>query len=102
MKRITNWCLSINSVFRHAGLEEPAPYLIRGHPDVVPTKVGNHLKDWVPVFTGNPGFPLEFIPMKIGAGMTILIEGAIYKQTLIVWYCSVLFVIIRYHSPNSL
>ncbi len=20
--------------------------------DVVPTKVGNHLKDWVPVFTG--------------------------------------------------
>ena len=32
-------------------------YLIRGHPDVVPTKVGNHLKDWVPVFTGNPGFP---------------------------------------------
>jgi hypothetical protein len=22
------------------------------HPDIVPTKVGNHLKDWVPVFTG--------------------------------------------------
>jgi hypothetical protein len=44
--------------FRHAGLEEPAPYLIRGHPGVVPTKVGNHLKDWVPVFTGNPGFRL--------------------------------------------
>jgi hypothetical protein len=57
------------------------PDLIR-HPDVVSTKVGNHLKDWVPVFTGNPGFRLEFIPMKIGAGMTILIEGAIYKQTL--------------------
>ena len=45
------------------------PDLIR-HPDVVPTKVGNHSKDWVPVFTGNPGFRLEFIPMKIGAGMT--------------------------------
>ena len=45
------------------------PDLIR-HPDVVPTKVGSHLKDWVPVFTGNPGFRLEFIPMKIGAGMT--------------------------------
>jgi hypothetical protein len=57
--------------------------LIRGHPDVVPTKVGNHLKDWVPVFIGNPGFRLEFIPMKIGAGMTILIKIAIYKQTLI-------------------
>jgi len=27
------------------------------------------------------GFRLEFIPMKIGAGMTILIEMAIYKQT---------------------
>jgi hypothetical protein len=31
--------------FCHAGLDEPAPYLIRGHPDVVPTKVGNHLKE---------------------------------------------------------
>jgi len=29
------------------------------------------------------GFRLEFIPMKIGAGMTILIEGVIYKQALI-------------------
>jgi len=28
------------------------------------------------------GFRLEFIPMKIGAGMTILVERAIYKQTL--------------------
>jgi hypothetical protein len=28
------------------------------------------------------GFRLEFIPMKIGAGMTILIEGVIYEQTL--------------------
>ena len=45
------------------------PDLIR-HPDVVPTKVGNHLKGWLPVFTGNTGFRLEFIPMKIGAGMT--------------------------------
>jgi len=43
-------------LFRHAGLEEPAPSLIRGHPDVVPTTVGNHLKYWTPVFTGNPGF----------------------------------------------
>jgi len=44
---------------RHPGLEELAPYSIRGHPDVLPTKVGNHLKDWVPVFTGNPGFRLS-------------------------------------------
>ncbi len=57
------------------------PDLIR-HPDIVPTKVGNHFKDWIPVFTGNPGFRLEFIPMKIGAGMSILTEGVIYKQTL--------------------
>ena len=63
---------------RHAGLEEPAlacpvldtGYLIRGHPDVVPTKVGNHFIDWLPVFTENTGFRLELIPMKIGAGMT--------------------------------
>ena len=27
-------------------------------PDIVPTKVGNQLKDWIPVFTGNPGFRL--------------------------------------------
>ena len=57
------------------------PDLIR-HPDIVPTTVRNHLKDWVPVFTGNPGFRLEFIPMKIGAGMTIMIEATIYEQTL--------------------
>jgi|GEM_PF-2046520 len=61
-------------LFRHAGPEEPAPYLIRGHPDVVPTKVGNHFKDLVPVFTGNPGFRLEFIPMKIGAGMKTFLK----------------------------
>jgi hypothetical protein len=29
-----------------------------------------NIRNWVPVFTGNPGFLLEFIPMKIGAGMT--------------------------------
>jgi hypothetical protein len=29
------------------------------------------------------GFGLEFIPMKIGTGMTILIDTAIYEQTLI-------------------
>jgi hypothetical protein len=28
-------------------------------PDDVPTKVGNHLKDWIPVFTGKPGFRLS-------------------------------------------
>jgi hypothetical protein len=32
------------------------PDLIR-HPDIVPTKDGNYFKDWIPVFTGNPGFP---------------------------------------------
>ena len=34
------------------------PDLIR-HPGVVPTKVGNRLKYWIPVFTGNPGFRLS-------------------------------------------
>jgi hypothetical protein len=31
--------------FRHAGPEEPAPYLIRVHPDVVLTKVGNPMSN---------------------------------------------------------
>jgi len=52
------------------------PILIRGHPDVVPTKVGNPLKDWVPVFTGNPKFRLEFTPLQNGAGMTSLCKLA--------------------------
>jgi len=40
--------------------------LIRGHPES----------------PARTGFRLEFIPMKIGAGMTILTEGVIYKQAL--------------------
>ena len=28
-------------------------------PDVVPAEAGSHLKDWIPVFTGNPGFRLS-------------------------------------------
>ena len=31
------------------------PDLIR-HPDVVPTKVGNHLKYWIPAFAGMTTF----------------------------------------------
>jgi hypothetical protein len=50
--REINECLLV----RHAGLEEPAPYSIRGHPETLE----------------NPGFRLEFIPMEIGAGMTPL------------------------------
>jgi hypothetical protein len=63
-------------LFRHAGLEEHAPYLIRGHPDVVPTKVGNHFKDWFLVFTGNPGFPAL-------AGNDDFMKTVVYGQTLI-------------------
>jgi len=47
--------------------------LIR-HPDDVPTKVGNHLKDWIPVCAGNPGFRLEFTPLQNGAGMTTFLK----------------------------
>ena len=50
------------------------PDLIR-HPDVVPTKVGNHINDWILVFTGNAELRLEFTPMKIGAGMTTFSES---------------------------
>jgi len=28
-------------------------------PDVVPAKAGNQFKNWIPVFTGNPGFRLS-------------------------------------------
>jgi hypothetical protein len=56
--------------------------VIRGHLEVVPAKVGNHLKDWIPVFTGNSGFRLEFIPMEIGAGMTPFMKTVVYGQTL--------------------
>ena len=62
-------------LFPHAGREESGPTLIRGHPEVVPTKVGNHFRDWIPVFAGNTGFRLEFIRMKIGAGMTTFSES---------------------------
>lgn len=61
-------------LFHHAGSEEPAlacpvldtGYLIRGHPDAVPKKVGNHLEDWSQAFTR----------------MTTFYEVKIYKQTL--------------------
>jgi hypothetical protein len=58
-------------LFRHAGLDELAlacpvldtGYLIRGHPDVVPTKVGNHLKDWIPGFHREPWIPAGVYPV---------------------------------------
>jgi len=60
--------------FRHAGLD-PAS---RRRPDEPRIRsgagVGNHLKNWVPVFTGNPGFRLEFTPLQNGAGMTTFLE----------------------------
>jgi hypothetical protein len=48
-----------------AKFDELVKSLLKRHPgesrgpDVVPTKVGNHLKDWIPVFTGDPGFRLS-------------------------------------------
>ncbi len=54
-------------LFRHAGLEEPAPSLIWGHPEGFE----------------RTGFRLEFTPLQNGAGMTLLIEDGIYGQSLI-------------------
>jgi hypothetical protein len=58
----------------HAALEEPAPYLIRGHParlrKAAPAKAGFCFS----------GFPLEFIPMKIGAGMTVIVREFMTEQ----------------------
>jgi len=36
----------------------------------ISAKAGNHLINWIPVFTGSPGFRLEFTPLQNGAGMT--------------------------------
>jgi hypothetical protein len=41
------------------GLTKLAPYVIRGNPDIVPVNARNHFKVWIPVSTGNPGFPLS-------------------------------------------
>ena len=47
------------------GLTKPAPCLTRGNPV---------RQDWFPAFAGTTsGFLLEFIPTKIGAGMTVLV-----------------------------
>jgi len=54
----------------HTGLGGLPRVLIRGHPDLVPTKVGDHFKGWGPVFTGNPEFRLEFTPLQNRAVMT--------------------------------
>ena len=78
-----NYKMKVNRIHfsRHAGPEEPAPYSIRGHPENLER-------------TGCARSPrslrlssvarLESIPMKIGAGMTILIEGTIYEQTILI------------------
>ena len=48
----------MNGRFRHAGPEEPAPYLIRGHPETLE----------------KTGFGLSCLP-QAGAGMTPLYEN---------------------------
>jgi len=56
-------------LFRHAGLDEPAPYLIRGHPEgLESTGCARSLR--LPSVAR-----LEFIPMKIGAGMTAFMKN---------------------------
>jgi hypothetical protein len=47
------------------GFDDFAKSLFKRHPgesrgpDVVPTKVGNHVKDWIPAFAEMPNF-MEF------------------------------------------
>jgi hypothetical protein len=43
--------------------------IVKSPETVTPAKAGNHLKNWIPVFTGNPGFRLQFTPLQNGAGM---------------------------------
>jgi len=50
----------------------------RKHKAVIPVKAGIQLLRWFPAFAGTtPGLPLEFIPMKIGAGATNRYTGFI-------------------------
>jgi hypothetical protein len=65
-------------LFRHAGVEEPAPYLIRGHPGEVLDVLARIRSLRLPSVAR-----LEFIPMKIGAGMTTFMKTVVYGQTLI-------------------
>ena len=52
-------------VSQYSNIDDLVKSLFKRHPgesrgpDVVPTKVGNHFKDWIPVFIGNPGFRSE-------------------------------------------
>jgi len=68
-----NYSLFISIPFRHAGLEEPAPYSGYGG-------IQNVLRELdVLARFGELRLPsvarLEFIPMKIGAGMTTFFEN---------------------------
>ncbi len=65
-------------LFRHAGLEEPAPYLIRGHPEEVLDVLARIRSLRLPSVAR-----LEFTPMEIGAGMTTFMKTVLYGQTLI-------------------
>jgi hypothetical protein len=61
----------MSCLFRHAGLEEPAPYLIRGHPENLErTGCARSLCSLRLPSVAR----LEFIPMKIGTGMTTFLE----------------------------
>jgi len=41
---------------RHSGGNGSAQLAEDRSPDVVPAKAGSYSRDWIPVFTGNPGF----------------------------------------------
>ena len=64
--------------FRHAGLEEPAPYLIRGHPEGLESSGCARSLGSLRL---PPVARLEFTPMKIGAGMPLFMRTAVYGQT---------------------
>jgi hypothetical protein len=56
-------------LFRHAGLEELAPYLIRGHPESLES-------------TGFWVSPRDETGQGALAGMTTFMETIVYRQTL--------------------
>jgi hypothetical protein len=65
-------CLSTKLLVRHAGLEEPAPYPIRGHTESFEnTGCARSLRSLRLPSVAR----LELIPMKIGAGMIPLYQN---------------------------
>jgi hypothetical protein len=69
------------------GMSQPAPHLMRGRLE----------------YLEKTGFLLEFIPMKIGAGMTLYVQRGLFQQTVRYPHTNLRFMFnyIRVNATNS-